>query len=352
MTHWKLTMMVFAMLGVFAMGVHGQNSVGMLRKGRVSAHAVVIRARPGTHYESLGKFQEGDVVKIVGESEGWYRVEVPEDVTGWVPADGVDADGIVHKEVLIYAGPGIVFTALGKAQIGDHLKIRNKMVDNFWPVKAPLGLTAWVSKVYIQVQEGELAVPIDKPEVAVMRLATLEKEATGLRENQAKVTDTLKELRDESARLEKEAQTASKKAEQLRSEREQAEARAATELARLEKERDDAVRTASEMKNEKAQWQKAIDERNEEIKKAREELTKLKMEAAVSSKKLEDEKAELMKRAENAREQVAKAEENMKINEKRLAQLESSIKEMMMARSDAEPLEMMPGLFLICSIGH
>ena len=53
MTHWKLTMMVFAMLGVFAMGVHGQNSVGMLRKGRVSAHAVVIRARNGFWYLRL-----------------------------------------------------------------------------------------------------------------------------------------------------------------------------------------------------------------------------------------------------------------------------------------------------------
>ena len=30
MTHWKLMMMVLAMLGVFAIGVHGQNSVGML----------------------------------------------------------------------------------------------------------------------------------------------------------------------------------------------------------------------------------------------------------------------------------------------------------------------------------
>ena len=154
MTYGKLGLIVLLLFGVFAMEVHGQGIAGGTMKGRVSARAVVIRARPGTNYENLGKFEEGDVITIVGEVEGWYRVEVPKSVSGWVPADGMDDTGIVHKNILIYSGPGIVFTTIGKSQIGDHLTAREKLVDGFREIDPPAGVYAWVSKAYIQIVEG------------------------------------------------------------------------------------------------------------------------------------------------------------------------------------------------------
>ena len=100
--------MVLLLIGVLSIpGLCQEQAKPAVRTGRVTTRSVIIRARPGTHFESLGRFQQDDQVRIIEENEGWYRVEVPETVQGWVPGDGVDGDGIVHKDISIFAGIGL-----------------------------------------------------------------------------------------------------------------------------------------------------------------------------------------------------------------------------------------------------
>ncbi len=54
------------------------------KEGMVIADKLTIRAKPGTHFESLGSFSRGDKVVAIGKYENWLEVKLPDSVLCWV----------------------------------------------------------------------------------------------------------------------------------------------------------------------------------------------------------------------------------------------------------------------------
>ena len=65
------------------------------KEGVVIADKLTIRAKPGTHFESLGSFSRGDKVVAIGKYENWLEVKLPDSVLCWVTSEAVDANGTV-----------------------------------------------------------------------------------------------------------------------------------------------------------------------------------------------------------------------------------------------------------------
>lgn len=52
--------------------------------GIIKASRVNLRAGAGTKYSILGQLSRGDKIFIVSEDSGWYKIEPPYGITGWV----------------------------------------------------------------------------------------------------------------------------------------------------------------------------------------------------------------------------------------------------------------------------
>lgn len=79
--------------------------VGAPVYGRVTAGPLNVRSRPGTDGDKLGKLSAGTVVRITGESEGWYQTD-----DGYLCADYVEiveaseaASSAAGSQVVAYA---------------------------------------------------------------------------------------------------------------------------------------------------------------------------------------------------------------------------------------------------------
>jgi uncharacterized protein YraI len=68
----------------------GESRKGGVYQGIVSADNVNIRAGRGTHYSILGQLNSGDLVTILEEYKGWFRIEPPRGLVGWVHSDFVE----------------------------------------------------------------------------------------------------------------------------------------------------------------------------------------------------------------------------------------------------------------------
>ena len=64
-----------------------------LGSGRVTATALNVRAEPSTDTEALTMVRKGDVLTVIEERDGWYRVRLGSGQTGWVSAQYVSLGG-------------------------------------------------------------------------------------------------------------------------------------------------------------------------------------------------------------------------------------------------------------------
>ena len=67
--------------------------------GEVNAARVNLRAGPDTRYSILGQVSKPQELVIVSEIDGWYEIEPPEGVAGWVHASQVTLEFVDINEV-------------------------------------------------------------------------------------------------------------------------------------------------------------------------------------------------------------------------------------------------------------
>ncbi len=248
------------------------------KEGVVIADKLTIRAKPGTHFESLGSFSRGDKVTAIGKYENWLEVKLPDSVLCWVASEAVDANGVVLMDSCpLYSGPAVVFTSFGKVKRGTKLVLVETASVNWRQAKVPEGTTAWVSAQYIMIGKAEpvqtaaqgkndSAVKLDKAKEAEVKAveaqvvaeakaaaaakAALEAENKRREAEEKRVAEEKRIAEEkakaaEAARLAEEAQKAAKEAEEKRlaEEKRIAEEKAkAAEAARLAEEAQKAAK--------------------------------------------------------------------------------------------------------------
>ena len=50
----------------------------------VNANRVNLRAGPATKYSILGQVSEEEILKVISEKDGWYEIEPPANIAGWI----------------------------------------------------------------------------------------------------------------------------------------------------------------------------------------------------------------------------------------------------------------------------
>ncbi|MFW2368083.1 MAG: SH3 domain-containing protein [Desulforhopalus sp.] len=114
---------------------------------------VNLRSGPGTKYSVKWKYGSGFPLKVMGEKEGWLKVEDFEGDSGWLYQKLTSKTGHmivkVHKnenqKVNIRSGPGTKYKVVGKAYYGVVFKTIKQ--QNGWAhVKHDSGLEGWIKR--------------------------------------------------------------------------------------------------------------------------------------------------------------------------------------------------------------
>ena len=58
-------------------------------RGIVKASRVNIRVGPGTKYSIMGQVSAPEELNVLGEEDGWYKIEPPNQTAGWIKAGQV-----------------------------------------------------------------------------------------------------------------------------------------------------------------------------------------------------------------------------------------------------------------------
>ncbi|MCC0629008.1 SH3 domain-containing protein [Clostridioides sp. ES-S-0108-01] len=151
-----------------------------------------VRSGAGTNYSLVGKANNGDVVKLLEQSNGWYKIKLSNGVTGWASSqyisktsedvgtnnsnsnnssssstnnsdkkpsseeaiEGKNGKVISTVSLNVRSGPGTSYSIIGKLNGGDVVELKAK--NNGWyKVKLSSGTTGWVSASYIsETNEG------------------------------------------------------------------------------------------------------------------------------------------------------------------------------------------------------
>ncbi len=135
------------------------------RPGVVSAGVLNVRAKPARHFERIGKFERGDTVQVVSETDEWLEVILPPDAKAWVARQFIDANGVVTASSLqVRSGPGVVFTSYADVPQGTALKLVGPPLDEWQQVLPPAAATGWVSRAYVRmVEPAAVEAPAAKP---------------------------------------------------------------------------------------------------------------------------------------------------------------------------------------------
>lgn len=67
--------------------------------GEVNAARVNLRAGPDTKYSIIGQVSKPQELRIVSEIDGWYEIEPPEEIAGWIHASQVSFKFVDMDEI-------------------------------------------------------------------------------------------------------------------------------------------------------------------------------------------------------------------------------------------------------------
>ena len=138
-----------------------------LRKGKVTANILNVRARPGMRYEVLCQLKAEEEVSVVSEQDGWVELLLPPRAKAWIAEQYVDDAGLVIGDrVRVHSGPGLVFTTYAHLNKGDRAEKQDEPKNGWQRINAPERSSGWVSAEYIEIEEPPPPEPEPKPEPA------------------------------------------------------------------------------------------------------------------------------------------------------------------------------------------
>ncbi|WP_165478514.1 C40 family peptidase [Clostridioides difficile] len=164
-------------------GTSSQNNPTISGNGKVNVSSRLnVRSGAGTNYSLVGKANNGDVVKLLEQSNGWYKIKLSNGVTGWASSQYISKtsedvgtnnssnsnstnnsdkkpsseesiegkNGKVTSAVSlnVRSGPGTSYSIIGKLNGGDVVELKAKS-NGWYKVKLSSGTIGWVSASYI-----------------------------------------------------------------------------------------------------------------------------------------------------------------------------------------------------------
>lgn len=146
---------------------------GFPYKAEVTGSSVNVRAGKSTTTYECGKLNEGDVVEVYGEEDGWAKIAPPTGSFSWIAMQYITINveapttGIVTgRNIKVYAGsdyrePMNSNVVQAVVTRGDTVQITGEMKDNYLKIFPPKGSYLWVSTRYLkQIEEPVISSPL------------------------------------------------------------------------------------------------------------------------------------------------------------------------------------------------
>lgn len=115
--------------------------------------------------EKLFELRQGTILKIIGEKYNWYKVKIPENLSGFVYADYIDKNKSISKveHLNIRLKPDLDSPVIGRISKGDHVKILFPQKGKWYEIQAFPYSYGWVSKEKIKI------IPLEKRKIELIK---------------------------------------------------------------------------------------------------------------------------------------------------------------------------------------
>jgi len=154
--------MLFTLIALTT-AVFAQDAVQATVKVKVTGDRVSLRAAPDTNAVLLSRAMLGDELILKENSNpDWVGVLPPETVDLWVSSEFVSSNTVLPKLLNIRSGPSLSHSAVGVANQGDTLIVRDEIAQ--WLKIAPTSNTVvWISRKYVEAPAPVLIEPVAAP---------------------------------------------------------------------------------------------------------------------------------------------------------------------------------------------
>lgn len=145
-----------------------------------------VRSKPSVESGILGRLKNKDRVIVIGEDQGYYKLQYPKQLKSWMAGSlllnngGKATDVVARNQVNVRSGPSLQYSVIAELKKGTQVKVLEKNNKDWVRITPPETAVAWVSKKYIVAGESiaEFQKKEQKRSEAAALLASAKKEFT------------------------------------------------------------------------------------------------------------------------------------------------------------------------------
>ena len=119
-----------------------------------------VRASSDISSRKLGALHNKDRVIVLGEDNGFYKLQFPKQLKAWVAGamlldnGNKEADTVIRRKVNVRSGPSLQYPVIANLDKGNQVKILEKNKKDWVRITPPTNAYAWASKKYIRIGES------------------------------------------------------------------------------------------------------------------------------------------------------------------------------------------------------
>ena len=156
----------FALLFLFVLSAAALSGAPLTPvRGRVVKAPLNVRAGAGMEYTVVGRLALNNPVEITAVGKEWLEIRAPENTATWIMARYIRNNHLTCG-VVLRAGPGIGYEALGSAKAGMTVKVEGQTTPGGWVLIRPFYWTrVYVGRKAVEADEKVLAglPPLPRP---------------------------------------------------------------------------------------------------------------------------------------------------------------------------------------------
>ncbi|EFR87650.1 N-acetylmuramoyl-L-alanine amidase [Listeria marthii] len=151
----------------------------------VKAEVLNVRSGPGLAYDVTSQARKNEVLRVVGEENQWYKVQLDNGNSGWVASwlvENTDVSAASNSVAIVSSDGGLNVrekpstssNSLGLLNKGDQVTVTSQ--QNGWAQIQYNGKSAWVSSDYLTIRES-----VTKVDESELQTVTIRDDSTNIR---------------------------------------------------------------------------------------------------------------------------------------------------------------------------
>jgi len=119
-----------------------------------------VRASSDISSRKLGALHNKDRVIVLGEDNGFFKLQFPKQLKAWVAGSMLldsgnkESDTVIRRKVNVRSGPSLQYPVIANLDKGNQIKVLEKNKKDWVRITPPTSAIAWASKKYIKVGES------------------------------------------------------------------------------------------------------------------------------------------------------------------------------------------------------